>query len=435
MNAQKQQDNFQLTVSLSDIIETQNIFNGKVSCIIPTKNAGSEFNYVLKKLLQQQGLNQLEIIVVDSGSTDETLKIAKKHRTRIFHIDPKSFNHGIVRNFGAARAKGDYLIFMSQDAIPIGDFLICDLVKVMEEDKEIAGSTVKQVPRSDADLFACWQLWYYYNKLMQITDNHIVQASKHNFKKLEPTETRKMAQLDNVFSCVRKDIFDNFLFKELQYAEDLDLGLRLLQKGYKLAFLFSHGVVHSHNRSPDYFFKRSYIDWISLFQILKFKTRAWNKLDIGSLEDILSLIYWFYCLINILVDEIKKEALPQNAEIIFSKIRGILSKTGLSNSKTNGNKDLDRILKKLISNPDNLQKHKALNMLRHQYIDLMNSFEEFISVYKDIKFKKEELIAALYKFFAIVTGTNMADFIEYAKKYRVLDSQEELLNRILKQGI
>jgi glycosyltransferase involved in cell wall biosynthesis len=392
---------------------------------------------VLKKLLNQKGVSQLEIIVVDSGSSDDTLKIATKYGAKIFHIDSKAFNHGAVRNLGASKATGDYLIFLSQDVIPIGDSLIYEILKVMERDRKIAGATVKQVPRSDADLFACWQLWHHFNKFIKIPGNLAVQASKKNFIYCNPTELRKMAQLDNVFSCVRKDIFNEFLFKELRYAEDLDLGLRLFQKGYKLAFLFSYGVIHSHNRSPDYFFKRSYVDWRSLIHLLNYETRAWNKLGIASIQDMLSLIYCFYCLINISINEIKKKGFPQQAEAFFNELRVVIHKARLSYSETSSEKSLDKILKELApyTYPATFRQHKVHNMLKYQYMDFMNSFEEFTSAYKDITVKKDELIAALYKFFALVAGTNLADFIDQAEKSGNSKSQISLINEILGQDI
>ena len=55
----------------------------KVSVIIPTRNAGSEFQHVLEKIRAQKGIGEIEVIVVDSGSEDDTLALAKRYQAKI----------------------------------------------------------------------------------------------------------------------------------------------------------------------------------------------------------------------------------------------------------------------------------------------------------------------------------------------------------------
>ena len=72
--------------------EEEEIIDTKVSVIIPTKNAGEDFEFTLEKIRNQKGVREIEIIVVDSGSTDNTLEIAKKYGARIFRIKPEEFS-------------------------------------------------------------------------------------------------------------------------------------------------------------------------------------------------------------------------------------------------------------------------------------------------------------------------------------------------------
>jgi len=81
---------------------------------------------------------------------------------------------------------------------------------------------------------------------------------------------------------VRRDVFQKYLFRK-DFAEDLDLGLRLLEGKYKLAFLYSEGVVHSHNRSSDYFLKRYYVDSKALRDLLELDDVKGYDKDIRSL--------------------------------------------------------------------------------------------------------------------------------------------------------
>jgi len=230
-----------------------------VSVIIPTKNAGPEFEYTLEKISNQKGIKNVEIIIVDSGSTDETLSIAQKYASKVISIAPEDFNHGNTRNLAADQADGDYLLFTVQDAIPISDYLLYNMVTVLERDQTIAAATCRQVPQSNADLFACYLLWNHY-RCMDFRDDMVTYSDPENFKKLPMLEKRRLAGLDNVCCCIKREVFNQFRFRSINFAEDLDLGIRLIESGNKLCYLHSTGVIHSHNRDAMYFLKRFYVD-------------------------------------------------------------------------------------------------------------------------------------------------------------------------------
>ena len=63
-----------------------------------------------------------------------------------------------------------------------------------------------------------------------------------NFNILSPLDKRKLAGLEDVSCLIRMNAFNDFKFKKIQYAEDLELGMRILENNFKLAFLYS---IHS----------------------------------------------------------------------------------------------------------------------------------------------------------------------------------------------
>ena len=100
-------------------------FSG-ISIIILTKNGGNLFQEVLAGLFACQGIDEAEIILIDSGSYDLTLEYAARYpKIQVHRILPDEFGHGRTRNLGARLSKGDILVFLVQDAIPTTpDFLI-----------------------------------------------------------------------------------------------------------------------------------------------------------------------------------------------------------------------------------------------------------------------------------------------------------------------
>lgn len=82
-----------------------------VSVIIPTRNSSSTIDICLKSVKQQTDPN-VEIVVVDNNSSDDTREIAKQYGAGVFVKGPE---RGAQRNYGARNAKGEYLLFLDSD--------------------------------------------------------------------------------------------------------------------------------------------------------------------------------------------------------------------------------------------------------------------------------------------------------------------------------
>jgi hypothetical protein len=97
-----------------------------------------------------------DFLAIDSGSTDGTWELLGRFEKgfpvpfRRQRIEPDEFDHGDTRNLLAARTSGDLLVFLTQDAIPIGDRWLATLAANFE-DPMVAAAYCKNVPRPDAD--------------------------------------------------------------------------------------------------------------------------------------------------------------------------------------------------------------------------------------------------------------------------------------------
>lgn len=89
-----------------------------VSIVIPTKNSAKFLEDALRSIKSQTYKN-IETIVVDTHSTDESVMIAKKYNCKIFqydsHLPPGTFDAPHKRNFGAKKAKGKYIYYVDAD--------------------------------------------------------------------------------------------------------------------------------------------------------------------------------------------------------------------------------------------------------------------------------------------------------------------------------
>src|SRR5208282_5712761 len=89
-----------------------------VSVIILTLNAGERLRSLLEALLPQTV--PLELMVVDSSSTDSTLSIARAYGSKVAIVQRSDFDHGATRNFGILQTSGDIVVFLTQDVVPAG---------------------------------------------------------------------------------------------------------------------------------------------------------------------------------------------------------------------------------------------------------------------------------------------------------------------------
>lgn len=286
------------------------LIDEKISIIIPTKDAGNEFPFLMKVLHSQEGFREIEIVIVDSGSTDDTVQIAENYDALVIRIEPDEFSHSYARNLGAEHATGDYLLFTVQDALPPNSTWLYELFQVLKQENVVAVSCA-ETPREDADLFYRQLCWNHYNFLGINEGDRIFSLPEE----LDHVSLRKNAQLSDLANLISRNVFSKYRYR-LNYAEDLDLGIRLIRDGYKIAFLGSVRIIHSHNRSPYYFLKRGYVDNQFLSNI--FDDFVTPKICMQSFVPDIAITYVF---LNQLISYISNLPRPLTPDMFETKIR------------------------------------------------------------------------------------------------------------------
>ena len=198
-----------------------------VSVVIRTLN---EERY-LKELLvaircQARNRYDIETVIVDSGSTDQTLSIAETFGCRITTIQKSEFTFGRSLNIGCAFARGDFLVFISGHCIPVDDQWINELVTPLED--RCAYSYGRQLGRDSTKFSEC-QL----------------------FKKYFPERSRLPQEgffCNNANAALRRDVWERYRFDEtLTGCEDMYLGKQLVTDGLALGYVASAPVYHIHD--------------------------------------------------------------------------------------------------------------------------------------------------------------------------------------------
>ena len=236
-----------------------------VTVFIPTYNGGPLFRKVLEQVFDQKTDFDYEVLVIDSGSTDETLDILRDFPVRLIQIPNHQFNHGLTRNRAVREAKGGIVALLTQDAVPYDDTWLATLVSNFE-DPQVAGAFCHQLPRDDCNPFQRDRLdgW-----TKGEGEKHIKQiTSRAEYERLSPMEKYQLIAFDDVASCVRKSVMEEIPFERRQFGEDVAWAKQAILAGWKLVMDPDAVVVHSHNNSVFYEFKRVYLDHQNLHDLV-----------------------------------------------------------------------------------------------------------------------------------------------------------------------
>jgi len=197
----------------------------KLSLIIPVFNEQENIRNLLKSIIENSSDDyDIEIIVIDDGSTDNTKKIVLEFGNLIKYIFINKSGVAKARNIGIKNATGSLLFFFDGDVTLKSDTLK-KFVKYFE---------------SNADLNILQGLWekYYPTKTNFIT-KHLLLKLNHNFEELYKKETKhfnfngiKVSELLTGCLCIRKKVIENIKFDEnYKHAggEEFELGLRIVK--------------------------------------------------------------------------------------------------------------------------------------------------------------------------------------------------------------
>ena len=216
--------------------------NPLVSVVIPVKNGEPWLREVMQRYRSQTVADKMEIVVIDSGSSDDSIGICKQFGATVHEIDPGSFNHGLTRNLGVQFSKGEFILMTVQDALPANEHFLEELLGVFSESEAVAVCGLQVVPSNgDTNPF----VWHKPIDVPQVSVYQFPQAAA--FDGLSPAEKRDVCRWDDVCAMYRRDIITKFRFPPIAFGEDMAWCKEVLRAGYKIAYQPKANVFHYHD--------------------------------------------------------------------------------------------------------------------------------------------------------------------------------------------
>ena len=224
-----------------------------VSIVIPVKDGGQDLARCLAAIERQDVAERPEVIVVDSGSTDDSVEVARRSGARVVEIPPGDFDHGGTRNLAAGLASGQLLVFISQDAEPVGSGWLRALTESFAANERLAGVYGRQIARADAVPPERYFLDYLYGEEARA---QTIGGDEH--LSMETT------MFSNANSAMRRECWERFPFAEdLVMSEDQDWARRVLLDGWILEYVPEATVRHSHPYTIGAAFRRFFDSGVS----------------------------------------------------------------------------------------------------------------------------------------------------------------------------
>jgi glycosyltransferase involved in cell wall biosynthesis len=215
------------------------------SISILTKNEEPNIGACLEAVHSQKLVEKFEVVLVDSGSTDATVQIAKRFPIRIEQIRPEEFHHARTRNFAASLGTGALIVNLSGDAIPASDMWLQELIANFR-DPAVGAVYGRQLPKPASGIERQVTYDTIYGEERIVKDPACRAGSGYKFY-----------HFSDVNSALRRNMWESIQYPEnFKTFEDLAIAKRILDAGWKIVYEPEALVFHSHHYTPKQLFRR-----------------------------------------------------------------------------------------------------------------------------------------------------------------------------------
>lgn len=205
------------------------------SLIIRAYNESQHLERLLEGIAHQT-VKDVEVILVDSGSTDSTVAIAESHGARVVHIRPEEFTFGRSLNFGVREATREFIVIASAHVYPVYPDWLELLLRPLEDDRVALTYGKQRGPESAK-----------YSE-QQVYHQWYPDTSKPN---------QETAFCNNANAAIRKSLWEKHPYDEtLTGLEDLAWGTWARKQGHAIAYVAEAEIIHVHNETPRGVFNR-----------------------------------------------------------------------------------------------------------------------------------------------------------------------------------
>ena len=211
----------------------------EIDVVIPVYRPGIGLRQLLERL-ESQTVRPSRILLVNTERQffDEGC-IAGYSNVEVIHIRKSEFDHGGTRHMAAAQLKGEFLLFLTQDAHPENDRLIEELYRAFASEL-VCAAYARQLPAQDCGVIERYIRGFNYGEESRIqTAADLPKLGIKTFFCSDVCAMYRRSAYEELGGFVRHTIFN----------EDMIFAGKLIQNGRAVAYCAQARVIHSHNYS------------------------------------------------------------------------------------------------------------------------------------------------------------------------------------------
>ena len=227
---------------------TADSYVGEIDVIIPVYRPGAELRTLLKRLTRQTVPPSHILLVNTEKELFDERCTEGIDGVQVIHIRKEEFYHGGTRHMAAERLHGEYLLFLTQDAVPADENLIGSLRK-MFENPVVCAAYGRQLPREDCDILEQYTRSFNYG-----------EYSRVKMAEDLPELGVKTFFCSNVCAMYRRSAYEELggFERHTIFNEDMIFAGKLIRNRRAVAYCAEAKVIHSHNYSGLQQFHRNF---------------------------------------------------------------------------------------------------------------------------------------------------------------------------------
>jgi rhamnosyltransferase len=235
-----------------------------VTVAILSFNGEQYLDRILTALEQQDFAGSSEILVIDSGSSDDTLATVARHPlVRLHQIPNSEFGHGRTRNLAATLANGRIIAYLTHDAVPADEHWLGELVAPFDKFPGVEAVLGRQIARPDCVPI----LKYEIRRVFSTQGPEFGTTISYRTAAFErvPHYWMPAAFYSDVNSAARTEfLLKTIAYRDVDYAEDQLFGRDVLDGGYSKAYAARGAVEHSNDLTYREYKKRTFDEIVGL---------------------------------------------------------------------------------------------------------------------------------------------------------------------------
>lgn len=240
-----------------------------VTVVLCVRNGAAHLSALLPRILGQQFEGRVEIIAIDSGSTDDTPAVLHQFGATVIAPGPEAFPRGAAHNLACRYAQGSAVVFVDQRALPTDNRWLASLLAPLASDPTLAGVCSRVLPRPDADVLSLRDLGRHPNASAERRVRRITDWSA--YRQLTPSERRLFLNFHTLSAAIRPQAVQRVPFREMSILgdeEDVFWAKEAVEAGWSIQHEPASIVFHSPDDSAPEILQRNIDDGLANREIV-----------------------------------------------------------------------------------------------------------------------------------------------------------------------